>query len=239
MRYNNNNNYKKRSRPLLLRSMCSDNKQPTPGMLTGADRHNNSREDTAKVYTSIKAVPVMRAAVTTAGILLSLARPTDAFAPFSVVGRSTGLRRTANAGCVARTGAAEVGARKRKASNMMAGDAVTLEKAIDGDPVDVTKSSQAILNNDMNPFVTIPRRDAREWFDGLREQARPRPAGIAELSRWASILSTACSRLLLCVWLGEQEKLCFECASCMASSVGEGCHRCCRQIEERTWTYPI
>lgn len=155
----------------------------TTGMPTGADLRNECREDTAKVAATSRAAPIMRAAVTTAGILLSLARSTDAFAPFSVAGGSAGMRRTASAACTARTVGAEIGARKRKASYMMAGDAATIEQAVDGDPVDVTKSSQAILNNDMNPFVTKPRRDPREWFDGLREQARPRPAGIAELSR--------------------------------------------------------
>ena len=54
----------------------------------------------------------------------------------------------------------------------------------------VVQATKEVANNDMNPFVVIPRRDPREWFDAVRVGAGPRPEALSELSRWA------------CVWCG-------------------------------------
>lgn len=40
-----------------------------------------------------------------------------------------------------------------------------------------------VSNNDMKPFVAIPRRDPRVWFDAIRDGAVPRPEALVELSK--------------------------------------------------------
>lgn len=47
----------------------------------------------------------------------------------------------------------------------------------------VVQSTKEVANNDMNPFVVIPRRDPREWFDSVRAGAGPRPEALSDLSK--------------------------------------------------------
>lgn len=47
----------------------------------------------------------------------------------------------------------------------------------------VVQPTKEVANNDMNPFVVIPRRDPREWFDSVRAGAAPRPEALSELSK--------------------------------------------------------
>lgn len=144
-----------------------------------SDRRHIQRccKDKSESTTTALACPTMFAAVTTVSLLLSFTRPSAAFAPFSLVstsGSTGGFRtRTEATGAGAANGLGKRGALK------MVGAA--MEQALDSE-VD-TKSSQAILNNNMKPVVKVPRRDPRKWFDGLRAQAGPRPASLLELSK--------------------------------------------------------
>eukprot|EP00752_Nemacystus_decipiens_P011214 g9965.t1 len=40
-----------------------------------------------------------------------------------------------------------------------------------------------VSNNDMKPFVAVPRRDPRVWFDAIKDGALPRPEALVELSK--------------------------------------------------------
>lgn len=46
-----------------------------------------------------------------------------------------------------------------------------------------TKDSVSVANNDMKPFVVVPRRDPRVWFDSIRAVAGSRPDALVELSK--------------------------------------------------------
>ncbi|CAM9749930.1 unnamed protein product [Pylaiella littoralis] len=42
---------------------------------------------------------------------------------------------------------------------------------------------KGVSNNDMQPFVAVPRRDPRVWFDAIRDGALPRPDTLVDLSK--------------------------------------------------------
>lgn len=42
---------------------------------------------------------------------------------------------------------------------------------------------QEVSNNNMKPFVVVPRRDPREWFDSIKAGAAPRPESLVDLSK--------------------------------------------------------
>lgn len=44
-------------------------------------------------------------------------------------------------------------------------------------------STDGVVNNNMRPFVTVPRREPKEWFDAVKAQAGTRPATLTELSK--------------------------------------------------------
>lgn len=45
------------------------------------------------------------------------------------------------------------------------------------------EQQKEVSNNDMKPFVAVPRRDPRVWFDAIRDGALPRPEALVELSK--------------------------------------------------------
>lgn len=59
---------------------------------------------------------------------------------------------------------------------------VAEEQAVEA-VVHSTKDSVSVANNDMKPFVVVPRRDPRVWFDSIKGVAGPRPDALAELSK--------------------------------------------------------
>ncbi len=121
--------------------------------------------------------------------LLSL-RTTDAFlvsGPGAGAGAaSAGLRRgageapsTQRAAAVRRARASgENGAAVRGLS--ATGTATEDGQGAVGSSVETQKE---VANNDMRPFVVVPKRDPRVWFDAIKDGAVPRPEALVELSK--------------------------------------------------------
>lgn len=115
--------------------------------------------------------------------LLSLG-PTDSFlsAPLSMNG-GVGLRRRA-VDASRSSQHAWSGVSREAGACRGRGSKAQLCAVAEGQEVEsVVQSTKEVANNDMNPFVVIPRRDPREWFDAVRAGAGPRPEALSELSK--------------------------------------------------------
>lgn len=119
-----------------------------------------------------------------AAILLLSLGPTDSFAPFSVSHAGTARRR--GGGRAQRGSAREwigaVAGRSRGVGGIARLSGVAEEAAVEA-VVHSTKDTVSVANNDMKPFVVVPRRDPRVWFDSIRAAAGPRPEALVELSK--------------------------------------------------------
>ena len=126
--------------------------------------------------------------------LLSLG-PTDSFlsAPLSSVGSgaagsvAASRRRTGETRLAKHTTAAQRGCRGNgdsgAAGQRLSATGVATEdnQGAVGSLLD-TQQKQ-VSNNDMKPFVAVPRRDPRVWFDAIKDGALPRPEALVELSK--------------------------------------------------------
>lgn len=111
------------------------------------------------------------------------AGPTAAFAPLSLGWTRTGLRRRSSGEVVPQViknvkMISYRGARMCKGLQMLSG--VAKEEAID---TSWTGTTPEVVKNNMTPFVAVPRREPKEWFEAVKTQAGPRPDTIAELSK--------------------------------------------------------
>ena len=133
-------------------------------------------------------------------VLLSLG-PTDSFlsAPLSSVGGSgaagstassaAALRRSGGEGrsTTQRTAAARRGARRKgdggAAVRRLSATGVVTEDNQGAVGSLLESQEKQVSNNDMKPFVAMPRRDPRVWFDAIKDGAPPRPEALVELSK--------------------------------------------------------
>lgn len=112
--------------------------------------------------------------------LLSLAPTADSFlsAPMRGAGgpgAAEGLRRSKGEARLAQAG--RQGGRALSATGVATEDNQGAEGSL------LETQQKGVSNNEMRPFVRVPRRDPRVWFDAIREGAVPRPDSLIELSK--------------------------------------------------------
>ncbi|CAM9905294.1 unnamed protein product [Ectocarpus sp. 4 AP-2014] len=114
--------------------------------------------------------------------LLSLAPTADSF--LSAPMRGAGGSGAAEGLCRRSTGEARSAQAGRQGGGVLSATGVATEDnqgAVAGSLLETQQ--KGVSNNEMNPFVRVPRRDPRVWFDAIREGAVPRPDSLVELSK--------------------------------------------------------
>lgn len=120
--------------------------------------------------------------------LLSL-RPSDAFLvsrPGGGAAAAAGLRRgAAEAPSTQRTAAVRRARASGENGAAVPGLSATGMATEDGQGAveSLLETQKEVSNNDMKPFVVVPKRDPRVWFDAIKDGAVPRPEALVELSK--------------------------------------------------------